>query len=69
VFAVGNAAHGLQLVIMAVADGTQAAFSINEALIETDLNGGAEVASGEATLEGDEPSAKRAGIAAGGAST
>lgn len=37
VFAIGNAAHGLQLVIMAVADGTQAAFSINEALIEADL--------------------------------
>lgn len=39
VFAVGNAAHGLQLVIMAAADGTQAAFSINEALIDADLRG------------------------------
>jgi thioredoxin reductase len=39
VFAVGNAAHGLQLVIMAAADGTQAAFAINEALIEADLRG------------------------------
>ena len=37
VFAIGNAAHGLQLVIMAAADGTQAAFSINEALIDADL--------------------------------
>lgn len=37
VFAIGNAAHGLQLVIMAVADGTQAAFTINEALIDADL--------------------------------
>lgn len=37
VYAVGNAAHGLQLVIMAVADGTQAAFSINEALMDADL--------------------------------
>ncbi len=37
VFAIGNAAHGLQLVIMAAADGTQAAFSINETLIDADL--------------------------------
>jgi thioredoxin reductase len=45
VFAVGNAAHGLQLVIMAVADGTQAAFSINEALIDADLREGDETES------------------------
>ena len=56
VFAVGNAAHGLQLVIMAVADGTQAAFTINEALIETDLNGAAEVASGEPPHDGSRTS-------------
>ena len=37
VYAIGNAAHGLQLVIMAVADGTQAAFSINERLMAADL--------------------------------
>jgi thioredoxin reductase len=40
VFAIGNAAHGLQLVIMAAADGTQAAFAINEALIEADVRTG-----------------------------
>jgi thioredoxin reductase len=37
VYVVGNAAHGLQLVVMAAADGTQAAFSINEALLDADL--------------------------------
>ena len=36
-FVVGNAACGLQLVIIAVADGTEAAFAINEALLAADL--------------------------------
>jgi thioredoxin reductase len=36
-YAAGNASKGLQLVIMAAADGTQAAFSINEALLDADI--------------------------------
>jgi thioredoxin reductase len=48
VFAIGNAAHGLQLVIMAAADGTQAAFAINEALIDVDLRKAGGTASDDA---------------------
>ena len=36
VFVAGNTSRGLQLVIMAVADGTQAAFTINQALLDAD---------------------------------
>jgi thioredoxin reductase len=36
-YAAGNTTKGLQLVIMAAADGTQAAFSINQLLLEHDL--------------------------------
>lgn len=36
-YAAGNASCGLQLVIMAAAEGTQAAFTINEALLEADV--------------------------------
>jgi len=36
VFAAGNASRGLQLVIIAAAEGTRAAFAINEALCEKD---------------------------------
>ncbi len=36
VFVAGNTSRGLQLVIMAAADGTQAAFTINQALLEAD---------------------------------
>jgi thioredoxin reductase len=36
-YAAGNATCGLQLVIMAAAEGTQAAFSINEALLDADV--------------------------------
>ncbi len=39
VFAVGNAARGLQLVIIAAAEGTKAAFAVNEALCEQDFEG------------------------------
>jgi thioredoxin reductase len=35
-YAAGNASRGLQLVILAAAEGTQAAFAINEALLATD---------------------------------
>ena len=38
-FAAGNASRGLQLVILAAAEGTQAAFAINEALCEKDHAG------------------------------
>jgi thioredoxin reductase len=37
-FAAGNASRGLQLVILAAAEGTQAAFAINERLSEEDRN-------------------------------
>jgi thioredoxin reductase len=37
IFAAGNAGRGLQLVIMAAAKGTQAAFSINQELISEDF--------------------------------
>ena len=37
VFAIGNASRGLQLVIIAVAEGTKAAFAIDDALREADL--------------------------------
>ncbi len=37
-FVAGNASWGLQLVIIAAAEGTQAAFTINQALIELDTN-------------------------------
>ena len=40
VYAVGNAARGLQLVIIAVAEGTKAAFAVNEALCEADFGAG-----------------------------
>lgn len=36
-YVAGNTCTGLQLVIMAAAEGTQAAFKINQALIETDV--------------------------------
>ncbi|HEX8312192.1 MAG TPA: NAD(P)/FAD-dependent oxidoreductase [Chthoniobacteraceae bacterium] len=36
-YAAGNATCGLQLVIIAAAEGTQAAFSINEALLDADV--------------------------------
>lgn len=36
-YVAGNTCTGLQLVIMAAADGTQAAFKINQALLELDL--------------------------------
>ncbi len=36
-YVAGNTSRGLQLVIMAAADGTLAAFKINEALLEADL--------------------------------
>jgi thioredoxin reductase len=36
-YVAGNTSRGLQLVIMAAADGTMAAFKINEELLETDL--------------------------------
>lgn len=36
-YVAGNTSSGLQLVIMAAADGTQAAFKINEALLDADL--------------------------------
>lgn len=39
VFAVGNASPGLQLVIIAAAEGTRAAFEINHALHDADLAG------------------------------
>jgi thioredoxin reductase len=35
-FAAGNASRGLQLVIIAAAEGTQAAFAMNQALLEAD---------------------------------
>lgn len=35
-YVAGNASHGLQLVIMAAAEGTQAAFSMNQALVASD---------------------------------
>ena len=39
VFVAGNNSRGLQLVIMAAADGTQAAFTMNQALLEADSPG------------------------------
>lgn len=39
VYVAGNASRGLQLVIMAAAEGTQAAFTINQALLEADSPG------------------------------
>lgn len=39
VFVAGNTSRGLQLVIMAAADGPQAAFTINQALLEADSPG------------------------------
>ena len=38
VYAIGNAARGLQLVIIAAAEGTRAAFAIDEALQKSDLD-------------------------------
>lgn len=49
-FVAGNASHGLQLIVMAAAKGTQAGFAINWALVEADAKAGA-VKSGA----GDEP--------------
>ncbi len=48
-YVAGNTCTGLQLVIMAAADGTQAAFKINQALLEGDI----ELA--DDALENDEP--------------
>ena len=38
-FAAGNTSHGLQLVIIAAAEGTQAAFAVNQALLDADRAG------------------------------
>lgn len=48
-YVAGNTSRGLQLVIMAAADGTMAAFKINEALLEADLDRHEEVISEPAT--------------------
>ncbi len=37
-YAVGNASPGMQLVIMAAAEGTRAAAAINDALVEADFS-------------------------------
>lgn len=37
-YVIGNASHGLQLVVFAAAEGTRAALAINEALLEADLS-------------------------------
>jgi thioredoxin reductase len=48
-YVAGNTCTGLQLVIMAAADGTQAAFNINQALLEEDVK------RADAALERSEP--------------
>ena len=48
VYAAGNASRGVQLVIAAAAEGMQAAFAINTALIDADAETGALKNAGEA---------------------
>lgn len=50
VYAAGNASRGVQLVIAAAAEGMQAAFAINTALVEADAKTGELKNAGEATV-------------------
>jgi thioredoxin reductase len=51
VYAAGNCSRGIQLVINAVAEGMQAAFAINNALLEEDTDSGALKHTAESVLE------------------